>query len=68
MAYAPINESFELRFELSIPELNKILNALSHQPYIEVHELISKLQAQAMPQLQALKAAQQDQQSEPEDS
>lgn len=42
----------ELNFHLSVGEANQILDALGQQPYIQVHELIMKLQQQAAGQLQ----------------
>jgi hypothetical protein len=41
----------ELNLKLSITELNLILEALGHQPYIRVYELIDHIQNQAKEQL-----------------
>lgn len=43
-----------LTLQLSIEEVNKILTALGKQPFVEVHELITKIQNQSVPQLQQL--------------
>ena len=37
--------------ELTIPEVNQILDALGRLPYAEVYELIGNLQRQAQPQI-----------------
>lgn len=37
---------------LSVDELNQVLQAMSFRPHNEVHMLISKLQTQAVEQLQ----------------
>ena len=39
----------ELKFELA--EVNGILTALGQMPYIQVKDLIAKIQAQAQPQV-----------------
>jgi hypothetical protein len=41
----------KIRLELTIPEVNQILDALGRLPYAEVYELIGNLQQQAQPQL-----------------
>jgi hypothetical protein len=37
----------DIQFSITPDEANVILNALAHRPYIEVINLINKLQAQA---------------------
>lgn len=41
----------KIRLELTIPEVNQILDALGRLPYAEVYELIGSLQQQAQPQV-----------------
>ncbi|MCO6003554.1 hypothetical protein NE236_00995 [Actinoallomurus purpureus] len=41
----------KIRLELTIPEVNQILEALGRLPYAEVYELIGGLQQQAQPQI-----------------
>lgn len=41
-----------IELSLSIEEVNKILEALGDQPYVEVFHLINKIQQQASSQLQ----------------
>ena len=41
----------ELSIKLSITEVNLILEALGHQPYIRVYELVDHIQNQAKEQL-----------------
>lgn len=41
----------KIRLELTIPEVNQILEALGRLPYAEVYELIGSLQQQAQPQI-----------------
>ena len=43
-----------LQLSLEIEEINKILNALGKEPYMEVFQLIQKIQEQAHPQLQKM--------------
>ncbi len=43
--------SKSIKLELSVEEINLILNALSNLPYIQVHALIQNVQQQAGPQL-----------------
>lgn len=45
-----------LQLSLDIEEINKILNALGKEPYLEVFQLIQKIQEQAHPQLQKIQA------------
>ena len=40
-----------IQLNLSIPELNTMLEALGAMPYYKVYELIAKLQSQAQAQL-----------------
>ena len=40
----------ELKFDLA--EVNGILNALGNMPFIQVKDLIAKIQEQAQPQLE----------------
>lgn len=41
----------ELKLQLTVAEVNKIIEALGHLPYLQVYELISKLHQQAQEQL-----------------
>ncbi|ASS49025.1 MAG: hypothetical protein A3D31_05165 [Candidatus Fluviicola riflensis] len=41
----------ELKLQLTVAEVNKVIEALGHLPYLQVYELISKLHAQAQEQL-----------------
>lgn len=41
----------QITFELTIQEANRILEALGQLPYVQVHQLIHKLQSQAEAQL-----------------
>lgn len=41
----------KIRLELTIPEVNQILDALGRLPYAEVYELIDNLRQQAQPQI-----------------
>lgn len=43
----------ELKLQLTVAEVNKIIEALGHLPYLQVYELISKLHQQAQDQLSA---------------
>lgn len=43
----------EIKLELKIEEINQVLTALGNLPFIQVHELIGKIQAQATGQLTA---------------
>ena len=42
-----------IQLELTIDEINKVLQALGKQPYEDVFQLISKVQEQASSQLQS---------------
>lgn len=44
----------EMSLSITLEETNKILAALGHLPYIQVHELIHKIQRQAQAQLKGL--------------
>lgn len=41
----------ELELKFTVEQVNKILSALGNQPYLEVHELINTIHAQANEQL-----------------
>jgi hypothetical protein len=41
----------DLKLQLSVTEVNKIIEALGHLPYLQVYELIGKIHAQAQEQL-----------------
>jgi hypothetical protein len=43
----------QISINLTIEEVNKILDSLGQRPYIEVFQLINKIQAQAEAQLEA---------------
>jgi len=43
----------EIKLQLSIEEINQVLTALGNLPFIQVHELIGKIQTQASEQLTA---------------
>ena len=38
---------------LTVQEINLILQALGHAPYVQVAELVEKIKAQAVPQVEA---------------
>jgi hypothetical protein len=42
----------KIRLDLTIPEVNQILDALGRLPYAEVYELIGGLQRQAQGQIE----------------
>jgi len=42
----------ELKLTLSLDEANLVLQALGQLPFVQVHELIGKIQMQSEPQLQ----------------
>ncbi|HEY8459191.1 MAG TPA: hypothetical protein VIM99_02365 [Blastocatellia bacterium] len=46
-----------IKLNLTLEEVNLVLESLGHMPYVRVFQLISKLQQQAMPQLQENQAA-----------
>lgn len=46
-----------MTLELNLDEINLIMASLGRQPYEQVEGLIQKIRAQALPQLQAEKAA-----------
>ena len=48
----------DITFKLTITEVNTILNALGNLPYVQVMELISKIQSQAQEQLASASAKQ----------
>jgi hypothetical protein len=41
-----------IELKLDLNEVNNILNALGQMPYVQVKDLIAKIQAQAQPQLE----------------
>ncbi len=41
-----------ITLQLTVDEINKILSALGNQPYVEVYQLVLKLQQQASIQMQ----------------
>jgi len=43
-----------ITLNLTIQEINLILQALGQAPYIQVAELVEKIKAQAVPQVEAL--------------
>lgn len=43
-----------INLELSVQEINLILQALGQAPYIQVAEIVEKIKAQAVPQVEAL--------------
>lgn len=43
-----------INLELSIQEINLILQALGQAPYAQVAELVDKIKVQAIPQVEAL--------------
>lgn len=49
----------QISINLTIEEVNKILESLGQRPYIEVFQLINKIQAQAEAQVQATKMREQ---------
>ena len=50
----------QISINLTIEEVNKILESLGQRPYVEVFQLISKIQAQAEAQVQAKKMREQE--------
>jgi hypothetical protein len=43
-----------INLELSVQEINLILQALGQAPYVQVAELVEKIKTQAVPQVEAL--------------
>ena len=43
-----------INLELSVQEINLILQALGQAPYVQVAELFEKIKVQAVPQVEAL--------------
>ena len=43
-----------INLELSVQEINLILQALGQAPYVQVADIIDKVKAQAVPQVEAL--------------
>jgi hypothetical protein len=50
----------QVSINLTIEELNKILESLGGRPYVEVFQLISKMRAQAEAQVQAKEMREQE--------
>lgn len=46
-----------INLELSLNEINLILQALGQAPYAQVAELVEKIKGQAIPQVEALPVA-----------
>lgn len=46
-----------ITLQLEITEINGILSALGQMPYVQVKELVEKIQQQAVPQVQAQESA-----------
>ena len=44
----------EITLKLTMQELQTVFQSLSNLPYVQVHELIGKVQLQATPQLQRM--------------
>lgn len=49
----------QISLNLTLEEVNQILDSLGQRPYVDVFQLIGKIQAQAEAQLQANKMRQQ---------
>ena len=43
-----------MKLELTINEVNQIMQALGNMPYAQVFELVQKIREQAQPQVEAL--------------
>lgn len=54
-----------ITLKLTVEETNAILHSLGNMPYVQVNQLIQKIQHQAGPQLQEMKEKQ-DENSKPE--
>lgn len=46
-----------IKLELSVEEINIILNSLANRPYVEVAELIGKIQSEGNKQIQHINSA-----------
>lgn len=55
-----------VNLEINLEDVNVVLNALAQQPYIQVHELIRNIQAQATQQLKEQEEEATRQETEPE--
>lgn len=53
-----------IKLELTIDQINSLLNALSPLPYAQVHELIKLILEQGNPQAQAIMGAKKSEESE----
>ena len=51
-----MNQDQQISLQLSVDEINTILNALGDRPYAQVFGIIQKIQQQAASQLQAASA------------
>ena len=49
-----------IKLELSVDEINGILNLLGQQPFVQVQSVILNIQTQAAPQVSALNVEQTD--------
>lgn len=47
-----------IHLTLTLPEVNQLLDALGQKPYVEVYQLVAKIQQQAEAQLQANETSQ----------
>jgi hypothetical protein len=45
-----------MKLELTIQEINTIMQALGNAPYVQVADLVAKIREQAQPQVQAQSA------------
>jgi hypothetical protein len=43
-----------INLELTVNEINMVLQALGQAPYVQVAELVDKIKVQAIPQVEAL--------------
>ena len=55
-----------LYLHLTLDETNLLLEALGQMPYIQVHQLIAKIQQQASEQLQEAKRKTENQNTQPQ--
>jgi dihydroxyacetone kinase len=49
-----MNQEKNIKLELSVEEVNVILNALGSRPYVEVFSLVQKIQTQASGQMEEM--------------
>lgn len=45
-----------IKLDLTLEEVNYVLTAVGKNPYVECAPLVNKIHAQAMPQVEAIKA------------